>query len=149
MHLLVLRTKRRFQDQYSDKRLTHRSVELVCHLIWSTVLYCYLWDVYQRISWLLYFTLCYISWTKQSNNKKHLYHICTLLDQRRKRWASVVQMVYKCFALAWKISTQIIQSPPIKCIALESFFKISTVTYRSKHDISTNVGLIFVHHLRR
>ena len=28
---------------------------------------------------------------------KHLYNICTMLDQRRRRWADVVQMVYKCF----------------------------------------------------
>ena len=30
-------------------------------------------------------------------NTKHLYSICTMLDQRRKRWADVVQMLYKCF----------------------------------------------------
>ena len=29
--------------------------------------------------------------------RKHLYHICTMLDQRRRRWANVVQMLYKCF----------------------------------------------------
>ena len=29
-------------------------------------------------------------------NTKHLYDICTMLDQRRRRWASVVQMLYKC-----------------------------------------------------
>ena len=28
---------------------------------------------------------------------KHLYNICTMLDQRRRRWAGVVQMLYKCF----------------------------------------------------
>ena len=28
---------------------------------------------------------------------KHLYIICTMLDQRRRRWADVVQMLYKCF----------------------------------------------------
>ena len=30
-------------------------------------------------------------------NTKHLYNICTMLDQRRRRWADVVQMLYKCF----------------------------------------------------
>ena len=30
-------------------------------------------------------------------NAKHLYNIYTMLDQRRRRWASVVQMLYKCF----------------------------------------------------
>ena len=28
---------------------------------------------------------------------KHLYNICTMLGQRRRRWAAVVQMLYKCF----------------------------------------------------
>ena len=30
-------------------------------------------------------------------NTKHLYNICTMLDQRRRRWAGVVQLLYKCF----------------------------------------------------
>ena len=30
-------------------------------------------------------------------NTKHLYDICTMLDQRRRRWADVVQMSYTCF----------------------------------------------------
>ena len=30
-------------------------------------------------------------------NTKHLYNICTMLDQRRRRWADVVQILYKCF----------------------------------------------------
>ena len=33
-------------------------------------------------------------------NTKHLYDICTMLDQRRRRWADVVQMLYKCFVFA-------------------------------------------------
>ena len=32
-----------------------------------------------------------------SVNTKHLCNICTMLDQRRRRWADVVQMLYKCF----------------------------------------------------
>ena len=35
-------------------------------------------------------------------NTKHLYNICTMLEQRRRRWADVVQMVYKCFVFAEK-----------------------------------------------
>ena len=31
---------------------------------------------------------------------KHLYNICTMLDQRRRRWAGIVQMSYKCFVFA-------------------------------------------------
>ena len=30
-------------------------------------------------------------------NTKHLYNICTMLDQRRKRCAEVLQMLCKCF----------------------------------------------------
>ena len=32
--------------------------------------------------------------------QKHLYNICTMLDQRRRRWADVVKLLYKCFAFA-------------------------------------------------
>ena len=28
---------------------------------------------------------------------KHLYNICTMLDQRRRRWSNFAQMLYKCF----------------------------------------------------
>ena len=33
-------------------------------------------------------------------NTKHLYNICTMLDQRRRRWADVVQILYKCFVFS-------------------------------------------------
>ena len=33
-------------------------------------------------------------------NTKRLYNICTMLEQRRRRWADVVQILYKCFVLA-------------------------------------------------
>ena len=33
-------------------------------------------------------------------NTKHLYNICTMLDQRRRRWDDIVQMLYKCFVFA-------------------------------------------------
>ena len=33
-------------------------------------------------------------------SQKHLYYICTMLDQRRRRWAGVVQIIYKCFVFA-------------------------------------------------
>ena len=33
-------------------------------------------------------------------NTKHLYNICTTLDQRRRHWANVVQMLYRCFVFA-------------------------------------------------
>ena len=37
-------------------------------------------------------------------NTEHLYHICTMLAQRRRRWANVVQMLYKCFVFAGIVS---------------------------------------------
>ena len=33
-------------------------------------------------------------------NTKYLCNICTMSDQRRRRWADVVQMPYKCFVFA-------------------------------------------------
>ena len=33
-------------------------------------------------------------------NTKHLCNLCTVLDQRRRRWADFVQMLYKCFVFA-------------------------------------------------
>ena len=35
-----------------------------------------------------------------SINTKHLYNICSRLDKRQRRWADVVQMLYKCFVFA-------------------------------------------------
>ena len=31
---------------------------------------------------------------------KHLYNICTMLDQRPRRCADIAQMLYKCFVFA-------------------------------------------------
>ena len=36
-----------------------------------------------------------------SQQTKHLYNICTMLAQRLRRWADIVQMLYKCFVFAW------------------------------------------------
>ena len=43
---------------------------------------------------------------------KHLYHICTMLDQRRRRRADVVQMLYKCFMFGYTLGTRITFSLP-------------------------------------
>ena len=40
---------------------------------------------------------------------KHLYNICAMLDQRRRRWADVVQMLYKCFVFAGYSQSQNLQ----------------------------------------
>ena len=39
-------------------------------------------------------------WCGVPVNAKHQYNICTMLDQRRRRWANVVQKLYKCFVSA-------------------------------------------------
>ena len=38
--------------------------------------------------------------TPKPANTKHLYKICTMLDQHRRYWAGVVQMLYKCVVFA-------------------------------------------------
>ena len=45
------------------------------------------------------------AWLKQGHwlfmltpaNTNHFYNICTMLDQRQRRWTDFVQMLYKCF----------------------------------------------------
>ena len=36
-------------------------------------------------------------------NTKHLYNICTMLGQRRRRWPDVVQMLYTCVFACWGV----------------------------------------------
>ena len=36
-------------------------------------------------------------------NTKHMYNICSMSDQRRRRWADVVQILYLCFVFAGNI----------------------------------------------
>ena len=45
---------------------------------------------------------CFLQYVGAINpvNTKHLYSICTMLDQRLRRWSDVVQMLYKCFVFA-------------------------------------------------
>ena len=37
--------------------------------------------------------------TENPANTKHFYNICTMLDQRQRRWADVVQMLLKKLCL--------------------------------------------------
>ena len=46
-------------------------------------------------SFLLYYSV--LSCPSFPVSTKHLYNICTMLDQRRRSWADVVQMLYKYF----------------------------------------------------
>ena len=57
-------------------------------------------------AFVLYATLEYlvIPYTAKHDypaKTKHFYSICTMLDQRRRRWADVVQILYKCFVFTW------------------------------------------------
>ena len=52
-----------------------------------------------RSSLQIYLSLSLIT-SEIPANTWHLYNICTMLDQRRRRWAYVVQMLYKCFVFA-------------------------------------------------
>ena len=52
-------------------------------------------------TWLYHVSLLYksdrLSPRRITVNTNHLYNICTILGQRRIRWANIVQMLYKCF----------------------------------------------------
>ena len=39
-------------------------------------------------------------WHYSAANTKYLYNICTMLDQRQRCFADVVEMLYKCFVFA-------------------------------------------------
>ena len=43
-------------------------------------------------------------------NTKHLYKNCTMLDQPRKRWTAVVQVLYKCFVFAGMLIIPLLQN---------------------------------------
>ena len=43
---------------------------------------------------------CLLGINDSPANTQHLYNICTMLDQRRRRWADVVQKLYNCFVFA-------------------------------------------------
>ena len=73
-----------------------------------------------RLSWArrAYLTKCgwdlsmhFFTWSAHvlrrriTANPKHLYNICTMLDQRLRRWSNIVQMPYKCFGFA-RIASQ-------------------------------------------
>ena len=57
------------------------------------------WSQYVDLLWSMYGIR---TWREACTptNAKQLYNICTMLDQRRRRWAGVVQMLYKCSVFA-------------------------------------------------
>ena len=44
-------------------------------------------------------------------NTKHSYNICTMLDQRRRRWVYAVQMLCKCLVVAGIVANSRVRSP--------------------------------------
>ena len=48
-------------------------------------------------------------WPYPANKKKLLYNICTMLGQRRRRWADAVQMLYKCFVFLGIVGSTLAQ----------------------------------------
>ena len=79
-------------------------------LFTSTIQKAYYSDYYnmQRVAW----------------GTKYLHNICTMLDQRRRRWDNVVQMLYKCFVFTG-----------VKCqnmLFLCESWQIGTVTFFTK-----------------
>ena len=84
-----------------------------------------------------------------------LYNICTILDQRRRRWADVVQMLYNCFVFAdivpyLCISSECLQTHSSLAIywqllghslgksdhRLKVFFSNTTRSVQVEHDIT-------------
>ena len=51
-------------------------------------------------------------WKKIFHNEnptKHLYSICAMLDQRRRRWADVIQMLCKCFVFVGNFGSKLLR----------------------------------------
>ena len=81
----------------------HTSRPLVCQfncvgfdicLVWC----CQMKAHYVTLLWgmsVCALTMCVPITTIHSGNTKHLYNICTMLDQRRRSWADVLEMVNK------------------------------------------------------
>ena len=75
-------------------------------------------------------------WIAFPVNTKHLYKICTMLDQRRRRWDDVVQMLYKCFVFAG------FSSVPKTLIIHYKQRSASLLSRRfTEHSIKTALGL--------
>ena len=68
---------------------------------------------------------------KLPSKHKHLYNICTMLLQLRRRWAVVVQMLYECFMVAGIISHMYTVDPVIfACLDFREFVILGLYTYR-------------------
>ena len=45
----------------------------------------------------------FLNSTHNPVNTNNLHNICTMLDQRQRRWADVVQNVIQMFCVCWKL----------------------------------------------
>ena len=87
-------------------------------------------------------------------NTTHLYSICTMLDQRRRRLADVVLILYKCFVLTgrrqWKPfcmatrSKQCYKSPPfLHCIKLQTL-QVKAIEFHRIGEITRGKLLVIL-----
>ena len=96
---------------------------------------------------------CHSTTTRIPANTKYLYNICTMLDQRRRRWAGVVQMLYKCFVFAgiWHtfINSKLVnKSLPLKIkrAYLPLYKVVDTILYSSvMRKLFNPQGVIYRH----
>ena len=70
-------------------------------------------------------------------NKKHLYNICTMLDQRRRRWDDVVQMLYRCFVFAGVGDAA--KQPGLAEAVTDSHASQQTTCNHHSHSLALNV----------
>ena len=64
-----------------------------------------LWNLFQPVYWSFKLDIqvegeIAVDFARFPVNTNYLYNICTMLAQRQRRWADVVQMFYKCFVFA-------------------------------------------------
>ena len=75
-------------------------------------------------------------WNNIPVNTKHLCNICTMSVQRRRRWADVVRMLYKCFVFA-----------EIPCVCGSPWTPTSTVQQSKHPTLSTSCIPVNTTHL--
>ena len=73
-------------------------------------------------------------------NTKHLYNICTM---RRRRWAGVVQMLYKCFVFAWNSSWSGGDYKPTPTQCLLNVGRASPVL-ASRHSVLMSISFVTI-----
>ena len=75
-------------------------------------------------------------------NTTHLYNICTILGQRRRRWTDVVQMLYICFCVCWSC----IECSPKLFVCIENTFIVLLhllITRQTRYNETINVIIMW------